>query len=280
MLNIFEYSDYRNYLRDFYRTEKEKNKSYSFRVFANRAQLSSPNYLKLVMDGNRRITDKNLPNFVRGLRLGKKQEDYFRVLVFYQESKDVEAKQRYLEQLVEIRNRNLVRDETAQLTLDRVEILRNWWHWAIREMINLKDFRDDPKWIARRLGGRVTPKQVQESMELLQRLEFIRKTETGYEQSEPLLTTGDDFSPLLLMQLHQQFIDLGKAALANHKHTEREISSLTIALPKSRIPELKEKMRKFRHELNLEYSNNETNEDVYHLSLFLYSLTDGEGGTP
>ncbi len=83
--NLFDYFDYREYLQDYYQFHKKRNSSYSYRLFARKAKLGSPNYLKLVVDGKRRITDRTLFQFARGLGLNRDEEKYFRELVLYQE---------------------------------------------------------------------------------------------------------------------------------------------------------------------------------------------------
>ena len=84
--DLFDYFDYREYLHDYYLFHKKKNSAYSYRLFARKAKLGSPNYLKLVVDGKRRITtDRTLYQFARGLGLTRDEEKYFRELVMYQE---------------------------------------------------------------------------------------------------------------------------------------------------------------------------------------------------
>jgi uncharacterized protein (TIGR02147 family) len=97
---VFHYKDYRLFLADYYIWQKSRNPSFSYRLFAKKAQLSSPNYLKLVIDGKRRITDQTLPKFIRGIGLEGRAAEYLRALVFYQDSKDISAKKHY-EQLIQ-----------------------------------------------------------------------------------------------------------------------------------------------------------------------------------
>lgn len=272
-LNLFEYTDYRRYLKDFYSSQKQASSTFSFRVFALRAKLSSPNYLKLVIDGQRRITDKNLPNFIRGLKLSRNEADYFRNLVFYQEADDVEAKTMHLRELVKIRGR--VSREAKTLERDRFEILRTWHPWVIREMVLMADFRPDPEWISRRLRHKVTPAEVADALALLERLEFIRREGENYKVSEPLITTGDDISLLLLNNLHRQFFEFAIQSVMNDKGPEKMVSGVTIAIPASRLPEVKAVVREFRQEFNKRFSTSEGNDSVYHLSIAVFPLTKG-----
>src|ERR1700721_1624232 len=76
-LSVFNYSDYREYLKDFYQLKKSKAGTYSFAVFSLRAGIKSPNYLKLVMDGERNLTPENTLAFARGLGLSEQETLYW-----------------------------------------------------------------------------------------------------------------------------------------------------------------------------------------------------------
>jgi uncharacterized protein (TIGR02147 family) len=274
-LNLFEYSDYRAFLRDYYGEQKKKNPSYSYRLFANKAKLGSPNYLKLVIDGKRRVTDQNLPHFARGLHLGREEAEYFRNLVLFQESKDHEAKNNSLAEVLKLRARH--RKDALEIEESRLEFLKNWYHAAVRELVMLKDFKPSPDWISARLGGKITPAQAEESIEVLKRLEFIREDEKGhYTVSDPLITTSDEISSHLIRQVHRQFMELGTQAIFDEPVGRREVNNLTVALPRSKIPEVKNAIKEFRKDLNKRFSTQQGNDEVYQLVINFYPLTKEE----
>ena len=55
---VFSYVDYRRYLADYYAHAKKCHYGFSFRVFSKRAEISSSNYLRLVIDGKRNLTSE------------------------------------------------------------------------------------------------------------------------------------------------------------------------------------------------------------------------------
>ena len=97
MADLFKYLDHRRYLKDYYREQKEKRGStFSFRTFARAAGLSSPNFLKLVMDGKRNLGPDGIARFGKALRLNKEETTYFENLVhFNQASTDDERNEWY-----------------------------------------------------------------------------------------------------------------------------------------------------------------------------------------
>jgi uncharacterized protein (TIGR02147 family) len=282
-LDIFQYGDYRTFLADFYHREKDGSPGFSYRAFARRAGLASPNYLKLVIDGARPVTEKNLSAFLRGLKLGSAEADYFRTLVSMKESRDDKEKVSLLERMLRLRMRHS--GDPLQVDKDRWEILRSWHHWAIREMVLLEDFRAEPAWIASRLGRKITPAQARESLELLQRLQFLKPDPvTGaLRQSDAMITTADEISNLIIRHIHRQFIELGLVSLFHDPVGVREMNGVTLALRTDQIPVFKKMLKDFRRELNRQFSGaSSTGADhpratgadhVYHLEMMFFPVT-------
>jgi len=281
-LDIFQYGDYRTYLADFYRQEKVRSPGFSHRSFARRAGLASPNYLKLVIDGLRPITEKNLGSFLRGLKLSGSQSEYFRILVSMKESRNEKEKAELLERLLKLRIR--YSGDPLQLDRDRWEILRSWHHWAIREMVLLKDFQPDPTWIATKLGRKITAAQARESLEVLERLEFLKSDlQTGQlRQSDPMITTSDEISNLIVRHIQRQFVELGLVSLFHDPVEVREISGVTLALRQDQVSVFKKMLKDFRRELNRQFSDPEVTgaDHVYHLEMMFFPVTKAEYGAP
>ncbi len=271
-MNLYQYSDYRIFLKAYYFEQKRKNAKYSYRVFANKAKLASPNYLKLVIDGKRRVTDRNLQNFIRGLGFQRPEEsEYFKSLVYFQESRDRESREIFRTQLEKIRTQHL--KITLQIQKDQQEYLMNWRHFAIREMVLLEDFKDDPVWISKRLKNAATPDQVCLSLALLVRLGMIHKDNGKYKIQAPLLSTTDEVPSLLIKKLHEQFLNLAIRSLYEDEMGEREVNGLTIAIPRSKISDFKKSIKNFRKEMNKTFSEAQGNQEVYQLMIGFYPLT-------
>ncbi len=144
-------------------------------------------------------------------------------------------------------------------------------------MVLLSDFRADGAWVAARLGRKITPSQAKESLELLQRLEFLRPDpESGrLRQSEPMIATADDISNLIVRHIQRQFVELGLISLFHDPVSVREISGVTLALRNDQIPVFRKLLKDFRRELNRQFSGSgELGADhVYHLETMFFPVT-------
>lgn len=269
--NLFDYFDYREFLQDYYLFHKNRNPAYSYRLFARKAKLGSPNYLKLVVDGKRRITDRTLFQFARGLGLSKDEEKYFRELVMYQEVSDPDSKEVHLRSLLKYQEKQRT---PSPLKADKIKFLLDWHHGVVRELINLKDFVEDPKWIAERLGGKITEAQAKESLELLIRLEILVRNKDGFlDQHEPLLTSSDEVPSHVLRSLHRTYLRKAINSIFSVPTEKRELSGLIVSVPNHKVKELKEEIKEFRKKLNRKYGLDKNTDDVYYAGLYLFPLT-------
>lgn len=269
--NLFDYFDYREYLHDYYQFHKKRNSAYSYRLFARKAKLGSPNYLKLVVDGKRRITDRTLFQFARGLGLNRDEEKYFRELVMYQEVSDPDSKELHLRSLLKYQEKQRT---PTPLKADRIKFLLDWHHAVIRELVATRDFKEDPAWLAKRLGNKITEAQAKESLELLERLQILRRNANGkLEQQEPLLTSSDEVPSHVIRSLHRTYLRKAINSIFAVPIEKRELSGLVISIPAHRMKEVKEEIKEFRKKLNRKYGLDKDGDEVFFVGLYMFPVT-------
>jgi uncharacterized protein (TIGR02147 family) len=93
--DIFDYEDYRLFLKDFYDYSKKTNKNFSHRYFALKAGYSSSGFLHLIIEGKRNLSRKSVPKFARAIELNIKEQIFFDALVSFNQSKEAESKEFY-----------------------------------------------------------------------------------------------------------------------------------------------------------------------------------------
>lgn len=76
MKPIFEYRDYREYMRDFYE-ERKRCSAFTWREFAKLAGFSSSGYLKLVCDGKTRLSLAGIPQVASAMNLPVRTRNIF-----------------------------------------------------------------------------------------------------------------------------------------------------------------------------------------------------------
>ncbi len=245
-VNIFEYLDYRRYLRDLYQHRKATSYGFSHRSFSRRVGLKSSNFLKMVMDGERNLTPEMAHRFAEGCGLGGRGLDYFCELVAFNQARTASEKKRCHQRLFRFKQyRQIHRLDEAQ-----AEYHSTWYLPAIRELAARADFENDPKWIARVLHPRITPGEARKALDTLLKLGLLARDEKGrLRQSEPLVTTGTGPLGHHIVSFHRAMMERASGALDTVSREQREISSLTLCVSREVMLDLKERIREFRREL-------------------------------
>jgi uncharacterized protein (TIGR02147 family) len=245
-VHIFDHLDYRAYLREFYRDQKEQGRPFSFRAFARRAGIRSYNYLQLVMKGERDLRPKMATQFARGCGLESSEAEYFCDLVAFGQAKTADERNRAYERLNRFRPfRAAHRLEPAQAAYHDC-----WYIPAIRELVALAEFRDDPKWIAGALQPPISLAQAKAALATLFELGLLVRDEEGcIKQADPLVTTGSGPHGHHVVNYHRAMISQALRALDDVPRDERDISSVTLSVGERALSQLKERIASFRAEI-------------------------------
>jgi uncharacterized protein (TIGR02147 family) len=266
---VLHYSNYRTYLQDFYDFKKAEQPIFSHRYFAQKAGLTSPNYLKLVMDGKRNLTKKSLVKFMAALGLKGKRAEFFENLVFFNQAESLPERNLYYANILRVRAKAGIRKmDEAQF-----QLFSDWRHIVVRELAAAKGFRPDARWIAKKLGGSITEKEAEDSLKLLATLGLLKRTANGFAQADSNITTSDEVRSLLVKNYHRQMIQMAAAALDDLPAARRDISSITIPIHPKDFPKLKEQIQLMRKELLNLGAEAGAGEEVVQVNIQLFPLT-------
>lgn len=245
-IDVFQYLDYRAYLRDWYHAHNQGGRSFSFRAFARRAGLKSPNYLKLVMDGARNLTPQTAERFTKGLGIEAEEAGYFVDLVaFNQASTQVERNKQY-SRLTSFRGYR----KAHKIDLAHAAYHSAWYMPAIREMAASPRVEGDPGWIAEQLLPPITRKEAERAIETLIALGLlVRETDGRLRQVDELVSTGPEIQGLHIANYHRAMMERAAAAIDLVAPEERDISSLTMCVGEDGLRRLKTRVQRFRREL-------------------------------
>jgi uncharacterized protein (TIGR02147 family) len=268
--DVLHYSNYRTFLADYYEFKKSESPIFSHRYFAKKAGITSPNYLKLVMDGQRNLTKKSLVKFASALGLKGLRAEFFENLVFFNQAMVISERNLYYGNILRTRAKAGLR----KLDEAQFQLFSDWRHIAVRELAAVKGFRPDARWVAKKLGKAITEKEAEESLNLLALLGLLKKTANGFAQSDVNITTADEVRSLLVKNYHHQMIRMAGTALDYLPAAKRDVSSITIPIHVRDFPRLKEQIQLMRKELLNLAAEPGTGEEVVQVNIQLFPLTE------
>lgn len=273
MKSIFEYIDYRKYLHDYYEDKKKTTRHFSYRYFAQKSGITSPSFLKHVIDGKRNLTSAAIEKFITALKLKKKEASYFRNLVQFNQAKTSSEKQEHYAVL-----RSLF--GTVQETVLRgkkYDYFQQWYNPIIRELICLHDFKDDYAALARSVVPAITEAQARKSLELLLDLKLVEETDTGYRQTSSALIADDAITSMAVRSFAEAMLGHAQKALHNVAKTERYISATTMGVSKATYDVLVAEIEAFKDRIKTIVNNDKNSTIVYHLNMELFPMSKEMG---
>lgn len=193
---LLDARDFRVFLRDTYAYEKSRDPAYSYGAFARRAGFANRGHFKLVVDGKRGLTPAMVRKYVRGLGLGPKEAEYFRLLVAFNQAGPAEKPSAQ----GALRGWRVERDyrKVEQGLLGPEPSLA----LLLIGMSRLKGFREDAGWIRSRLQMPFPEDRIREALAWLLKRSHLLRRRGRLVRGEPLQVKS---GPLGATGLHEAF---------------------------------------------------------------------------
>ena len=279
------YTDYRKYLKDFYaykvKTESSPFRNYSYGNFSASADIKSPNYLKMIIEGQRNLSPKTILKFAKALQLNKEQTKEFQVLVNYGQAKNAQERNHYLKTLSELRVTKQVKD--GKIKASAMNKVSSWLSLALFALADQEGVDFTPTKLRETLRGRASLEEINKALsQLFENGELVRNPETGaVEKGRRLMQNAGEIPAALVRRLQAEFIYMGMESLFEDSPQERELGAFTLALTEEEFGQVKFEVRQLRKRLykTLLVNREQTKgKRVYQLNFQVFPLTDSVTG--
>jgi uncharacterized protein (TIGR02147 family) len=270
--NLFQYTDYRAFLRDYYEWAKKELRGFSHRSFLEKAGMSGPTYLKRVMEGQHDLTANSIPKFIKAMSLAQDEAGFFTALVTFNQAKTLQEKDSAFQTLMALKAPR----QDSQLEQSQYDYYRDWYNIGIRELLATGDYPDDPTAISKDLAPPVSPKKVKKALELLKELGLIAVNPRGrLEATSTFLHSDPSIQSLLIPRFHQAMGKLAVEAVERFPKQERYFSGTTVSISAKTYELAIAKIRELRAELLQAVASDPDPDRVYHLNMQWFPLTSG-----
>lgn len=265
--NIYDYLDYRAFMRDQIAWLKQYE-ALSDRKLAERGGFGSPSFLKMLCDGRRRLTTKNLVAVSKSLGLDLRQTKFLEALMNFVHADGLDEKNHCFAEILQFKKYRAAHSVDERY----FNFFSQWWNVAIYEALAIPYWQQPAQFkkLPKVLG--IGDKQFDQSLELLESLGFIEKFQQSFRQKEMVLETKSEVQSLVVRNFHRQMILRAQQAIEHLPKHERDLGSLTIALSPEDFASFKKELYEFRSEANRKYSGNNKAKVVYQLCFQLFPL--------
>jgi uncharacterized protein (TIGR02147 family) len=269
--SIFEYLDYREYLKEHYDASKQQFPFFSFRYIATKTGLDASFYVK-VLQKQLHLSLKSLPIVIDFLGLKKKEGEYFALLVRFGRSRHSDEMKLYFEKI--IKSREML---ASPLDADKYEYFSTWYYVAVRELLNYYRFDGDYKTLGTKLNPPISDAKAKKAIDLLVRLGLVKKGENNhFELTDRFVTTGESWNSLAIENFQKQMLLMAEESIARLPKQDRETSTVTVSTSWKCFLAMKARLSEVRKEL-LEMARIDNDPDgVFQINFQIFPLTTSD----
>lgn len=226
IIDIFQFTSFRKYL-DEYQTARVQTDPDFTRAGAC-ALLGLPktrSYYNDIIKG-KKLSSRMVPKFVEVLGLNKKEARYFETMVNMDQAKTATERNAFFEELLKQHP-----DSHRILNEDAYEYYNHWYNSVLFTALEVVDVSDDLEPIQKLISPKVSVGTLKRSLELLERLGFVRKNENGFWKScRDSVSSGTYNNSDLVRQYQLQCFELSKQALLAGDESSSDMATFTFSV--------------------------------------------------
>jgi uncharacterized protein (TIGR02147 family) len=278
---VSNYMDFRLLLSDYYRYRRELSKNdirpYNYSVFSAAANIKSPNYLKMIIEGKRNLSADMIAKFAKAMSFNKDQSEEFRMLVMLGQASDPGERNLYLKELSEFRVNNQIK--SGEIDRKQFEKVPSWIAWILFAMMDQQNVDFRPESLRELLRGKASTDEIESALQtLIRNGDVALDAETGtYKKARNLTSAPEEIPVALVRKLQSQLMYLGMESLYQDSAIEREFGTATLTLTQKEFEEIKFKLRQIRKEINKDNAvarEQSKGERVYQLNIQLFPVSN------
>jgi uncharacterized protein (TIGR02147 family) len=275
MPNLFQYDDYRAFLKDYYAEMKKQRPAFSYKYLAGKSGFANKGFLFNIIHGKKSLSKHHIFRIAESLKLNKRETEYFENLVAFNQAETPEEQHHYYERLVNLKGDG--ESGVQVLRKEQYEFYARWWHATVRSLIDMKGFDGDFKRLSQQIRPGITIGQAKKSVALLLKLGLIRKDAKGqYQVPTKIISTGKSAPAPGLLKFHLETLDLAKAAIRTLPKNARNVSGLTLGISEGTYHTLCEEIGAFRKRV-LQIAGADKNGDrVYQMNFHFFPMSVAE----
>ena len=226
IIDIFQFTNFRKYLDEYQAARVLTDPDFTRAGACVLLGLpKTRSYYNDIVKG-KKLSSRMIPKFVEVLGLNKKEAKYFETLVNLDQAKTATERNAFFEELLKQHP-----DSHRILNEDAYEYYNHWYNSVLFTALEVVDVSDDLEPIQKLISPKVSVGTLKRSLELLERLGFVRKNENGFWKScRDSVSSGAYNNSDLVRQYQLQCFELSKQALLANDERSSDMATFTFSV--------------------------------------------------
>ncbi len=242
---LFEYDNYREFLKDYFEEEKRLRPTFSQRWFSQRAGFKSTGFCSLIVGGSRRLGDASIPRLVEAIGLVGAAAEFLDALIRFNQSDTVEHRESWLDRIKQLR----LQSGKISLASHQFPFWENWYNIAVRELVVHSDWNGDFSRLAALVRPRITASEARKSVERLESLGLVVRGGDGKWHHADAFLTAEGTPASLLREFKREMTIRALEAMDSLPPSRRHFSTSTISISTETYKAMCEKIERLRAEI-------------------------------
>jgi uncharacterized protein (TIGR02147 family) len=272
-IDVFNYSDYRVFLKDYYESRKNSDPQFTYRYIAEHVGFKSAGHFTQILQGSINLSLAMAGNFAEFLGLGKKEAEYFELLIRFNQAKTHAEKRRCFERILRLKD---LRIETVGP--DQYEYFDKWYYVAVREVLAYYPFKGNCAELGKKLKPSISAIEAQQAIDLLVKLGLVARGSDGaYRKTAAALSAKAVGKSVAITNQALDTMRLAGEAIDRFPKHRRNISGVAFSVSQKTFETMQEEVRNFRKKI-LDLAQDDLSPDgVYQFNVQLFPLTNVPG---
>ena len=268
MRSVFEYLDYRKYLKDVFDERKALDPRISYRKLGELLGIDGSNFHKIVF-GQTHLPARCQSRLIKYLGLSSRESEFFLLLLAFARERGAKARMEIIERA------KLLQDvERRQLEQREILFYRDWWTSVIRSLIEVNDGCANPAQLARSVSPPILPQQAQTALELLAELGLVKKAGSDrWRLAHPHLTASGEEKARAVHAYQRQILELAANSLQTYPSQQRDVSTLTVPVDEASFAAIGDILRECRRQIQKQADATTKPTRVMQLALAFFPVT-------
>ncbi|MDD5673660.1 MAG: TIGR02147 family protein [Chitinivibrionales bacterium] len=269
MVELFNYTDYREFLRDCYEAHKQEKSWFSLRLFGSKIGLDAA-YLLRIMQKVEHLSAGKAACIGSYLKFTPQQTGYFEAMVRFTRAKTESEASGHFEKMMQLKG-----VQPKYLDPLQYEYYKKWYYSAILSVIGFYDVSTNYRELGKKLAPPISAAMAREALELLERLGLIRRSAIGvFERTNQHISTGPQIKSLAVRNFQKETIKLSAEAIDRFPAVERDVSTVTVNMRHETLEDIREILRHCRQAIIQRVGEDDQTDCAYQVNMQVFPLSD------
>jgi len=228
----------------------------------------SPSTLSDFLHGKLGLSKERVRFIGQKLNLSNDQQDHFCDLLevrFARKPEDRKA--------AKWRVASRLKAQSSHLPLESLQVIADWYHMAILELIEIDEKYQDPNELAKHL--RVPTNRIKHAIERLIKINLLQQEGDRLIVKDSATVAGDETPSSAIRQMHLQVLALTERAIEEQTFPERDDLSVFFSIRKKDYPDVQRELRRVILDTLNKFSAKDQRDSLYCFNSHLFSINGG-----